>query len=240
MKIQKVEHHHQIAASAVALPVRKRVQGFADVQDRLASCLSSTERRPNIVVRALLMGCIGLLHFLSLPLYLYNLCCAKSSESELYNDLFQVSHSPEEARALMQKISCDNFAPTCVRFWMQKLLQLPVLHPHLKEIMCGANVKFEGDNGFACKWAQDPQARQRMSSHRYKDDLCHEIGHGVFWQDCEGNTHLQFQRSPLKNSLFSAVQHLIDYLNYKKDGLQQGPSGTSPHVEDHCLLFKLS
>jgi hypothetical protein len=120
-------------------------------------------------------------------------------------------------------------------FLMGEFLALPELHDYLSEILKGANVCLKGDGGFFChQWNQHPESYKRISSHKYQGDHSYALGYFLFWIDLEGNTRFQFEKSPLRG-FRNHLNHVIDYLHYKRDNKQIGIAGKSMYTETHCL-----
>ncbi|GAB4185200.1 MAG: hypothetical protein Tsb0015_01960 [Simkaniaceae bacterium] len=125
-------------------------------------------------------------------------------------------------------------------------LSVKEAYPHFKEILCGANVKVQGPAGDYLfeKWKGNPNAYQRVSSHRYQPGTCFGISGRIlrevtFWKDEEGCLRMQIENRSAKSRGFRNIIemffHLMDYLHYKRDQLQQSQFGTSKYTEDNCL-----
>ena len=124
-------------------------------------------------------------------------------------------------------------------YLFSEFLDIPELHPHLTELLQGANICMVDDRGFFCRrWSEHPDCYRRISSHKYQENECYAIGHFLFWLDLEGNTRFQFENSPWKG-FFSAINHAIDYLRYVRDNEQQGVTGSSVYTEEYCLKVEV-
>ena len=159
-------------------------------------------------------------------------------EKPLYRELHKVSKQGniEKIREFLIEQSENAFAAS---YFFSEFVELNEIYSHLPEILKGANVCLEGDSGFFCnRWSQHPASYQRLSSHQHLVGKCYAIGHVLFWIDLEGNSRFQFENSPLKGFL-SSIDHIIDFLRYRKDNEQQGVVGTSPHTEEFCLRIEI-
>lgn len=161
--------------------------------------------------------------------------CGPCRQRKLYKQLLLAAKQGKAETFIKANANHPHFAG----YLMQELEAMPKLHPHLEEIVKGANVRIEGDQGFFCfHWRKHPEARQRISSHKYQAKHCYELHHFVFWLDPKGHTRFQLQKSPLKG-LRSCIEHLIDLLRYRRDNRQQGPAGSSPRTETHCITVAI-
>lgn len=156
------------------------------------------------------------------------------SQKEFYHKLHEVAEkgSPDEIKEFLIEHSDEGHATS---YLSEEFLALPELYPHLTEILRGANICLLNDSGFFCRrWSDHPEAYRRTSSHAYQDKECYAIGHFLFWLDPQGHTRFQLEKSPFKG-FFSAIDHTIDYLRYKRDNEQQGVMGASPHTEEYFI-----
>ena len=161
-----------------------------------------------------------------------------SHPKHLYQKLHQIAlnKDPEQIREFFAK-HANETTPTAYLF--SEFLSLPELFSHLPSILQGANICLDGDKGFFCRrWKEHPECYKRISSHQYQGDECYAIDHLLFWMDAEGNTRFQFENSQWRG-FFSAINHIIDFLRYRRDNEQQGIIGTSPHTEDYCLKIAI-
>ncbi len=161
-----------------------------------------------------------------------------SRQKVLYRELHHISKHGDMGKIeeFLVEHSEESFAAGYI---FSEFVDLPELYSHLAEILQGANICMAGDNGFFCRrWSEHPDCYQRISSHEYQDDQCYAIGHFLFWLDLEGNTRFQFENSQFRG-FFSGINHVIDYLRYRRDNEQQGVIGTSPHTEDYCLRVEV-
>jgi len=149
----------------------------------------------------------------------------EGQQRALYRELHNVAEEgdEEEIRQFLTEHAAENYL--CAEF-----LPHPELFPHLPEILRGANVCLKDGGVFYKRWQS--HGRQRKSSHKC-EGKSYEIDHFHFWLQ-GGDTRFQFEKSPLKG-VFSSIDHLIDYLRYKRDNQQQGITGSSPHLDSNPL-----
>ncbi len=155
-----------------------------------------------------------------------------------YKGLAQISRrgNPEELREFMANQASGG---TVSGFFMRELLALPELHLHLSEIMQGAHVCLADGGTLFTVWNAHPDTLARPSSH---EGLSSELGHCLFGRVQRGDhwyTCFQFENSPVWGNIMSPIHHVIDYLYYKITGRQQGPAGSSPHVDHHPLILNI-
>jgi len=128
-------------------------------------------------------------------------------------------------------------------------ISIEEFRPHLREILCGANVKLvnQGDYFFE-KWKNNSNSYSRVSSHQYQPGTCFGIKGKIireitFWKDLDGCLRFQFESRPAKlqglQSVIEMFLHLGDYLYYKRDNRQQSQFGTSKYTENNCLEIEL-
>lgn len=165
---------------------------------------------------------------------IYGMC----QQKQLYIQLHEIAYQNDLEilfRFLSEQAEKDHIAG----YLMKQFLDLPELHPHLVQILQGANVRLENEEGVFCRiWSQHPEAHVRISSHQYQGNQCYQLGYFLFWLDLEGNTRFQFENHPLKTPR-DWIFHWIDLLRYKRDNQQQGVVGTSHHTEHYCLTIPL-
>lgn len=160
-----------------------------------------------------------------------------SRQKILYQKLHEISErrDQEEIRAFLSEYSEEPFV---AGYLFSEFLYLPELHFCLVDILQGANICFEEDQGFFCRrWSQHPESYKRSSSHKYQRDECYGLGHFLFFLDSEGNTRFQFENSPWGGD--SMVDHIVDFLRYRRDNEQQGVTGTSSYTEEYCIKIKV-
>lgn len=157
-------------------------------------------------------------------------------KKELEND------SNQELYELAEKV--NGIAGIYVKEMVIDVLSLGLKANALKEVLKGANISIEGDNGaFFDKWKHFPVCIKRVSSHKsdpegcfsVKDPIFHEF---LFWKDKQQkNTRFQLERTALFSfwHFSSSVIHLEDYLVYKRSGQQQGVFGNSEFTENHPI-----
>lgn len=202
-----------------------------------ATTLQMVAKKPNLAIR--ILASLGLLFalFLTFPIRIAHHILSRENRHKmaLYNQLHRLAKegNQEGIRSFLKR----HINHQSIGFLFNDLLHLPELHSDLAEILQGANVCIKGDNGFFFKrWKSHPTAYQRISSHDYQEDECYAIGHLLFWLSPKGNTHFQFEKSPLKG--LSIFEHGVDYLRYRRDNQQQGPAGISFHTENYCLNYQ--
>jgi hypothetical protein len=216
-------------------------QGLAAISDSMEIPRESPIK-PNIVQRLALN--IGLLffHLITWTVQLCNWILKNifgyaSRQKRLYNELHHIATNGD-VNKIEEFLTRHAEEASAAGFLFGEFLYIPELHSHLSEILKGANVCFSRDNGFFCRrWSEQPGAYQRTSSHVYQGEECYAIGHFLFWLDPDGNTRFQFEKSPFLG-FFSTVNHIIDYLRYKRDNEQQGVTGASCFTESCCLICK--
>lgn len=163
--------------------------------------------------------------------WLCDAACGPCRQRKLYKQLLLAAKEGKAEQFIKANAHHSHFAG----YLMKELQAMPELHTHLEEIVKGANVRIKGDQGFFCHhWRKQPGTHRRISSHKYQGKHCYELHHFVFWLDLKGHTRFQLQKSPLKG-LRSCIEHLIDLLRYRRDNRQQGPAGSSPRTETHCI-----
>ena len=216
-------------------------KGLAAVQDSMSSFPKAP--KPPIVKRMILYIGILLVHFTTLTLRFFRWVFEKMTgrparTTFLYEQLHRIVKKGklEETRTFLAKHSVEE---NVAGYLFNEFLRLPEMHFALPEIMKGANISLRNDNGFFYEhWKEHPEAYQRISSHVYQDDECYAIDHFLFWLDESGQTRFQFEKSPLQG-FFGAIDHVIDYLRYKRDNEQQGIMGSSPHTEEYSIAISV-
>jgi hypothetical protein len=199
--------------------------------------------KPNFIQRFVISLSLVFFHMVTWTVQLTNwilknIFGVESRQKILYRELHQISKEgdAEKIEKFLEEHSEDSFA---AGYLFSEFSDLPELYPYLPRILEGANMCLAGDRGFFCRrWREYPDAYQRISSHKYQCNECYAIGHFLFWLDPEGNTRFQFENSPLRG-FFSAINHCIDFLKYKRDNEQQGPTGTSSHTEHYCIRIEI-
>lgn len=162
----------------------------------------------------------------------------ESRQKVLYRELHHISKKGDVGKIeeFLVEHSENSFAAS---YLFSEFIDLPHLYAHLPQILEGANVCLVNDGGFFCRrWSEHPDSYPRISSHQYQGNECYAIGHFLFWLDLDGNTRFQFENSPLRG-FFSTINHIVDYLRYKRDNEQQGVTGTSPYTEQYCLKVEV-
>jgi len=221
-------------------PVRGAPKGLSAIPDTMDALPKAP--KPHLIKRIILSIGLLIVHGTTLTLrfchWAFEKLTGPSRAKVLYQHLHHIAkkRDPAEIQAFLLKHSEENHA---AGYLFKELLKLPEIHPFLAEILKGANVSLSNDRGFLFRsWKEHPEAYQRISSHEYQEDECYAIGHVLFWLDQSGHTRFQFENSPLKG-FFSAINHVIDYLRYKRDNEQQGVMGSSAYTEDYCLTFEV-
>lgn len=159
-------------------------------------------------------------------------------ERMLYKELYQLAQTNNlDQIEQFLTLRAEEFHGAA--YILKELFTLPELYPYLIDILQGANVQLVGDNGqFYNRLLAHPKSHPRISSHKYQNKHCAELGYLLFWIDLEGNTRFQLEKNPLKN-LRSTIHHICDYLRYKRDNQQQGIVGSSRYTESHCLSISM-
>lgn len=227
--------------------------GLAAIPDSLSSAhfkelpakhppLERIPPKPPLYVRALVSFGLAMTHLFTMTFqiffWLFDVIYGMSQEKLLYHRLHEIANE-KNLEKLFQFLKEQAEKDHIAGYLMKQFLHLPELHGHLVEILQGANVRLENDQGFFFRiWSQHPDAYARISSHQYLGDACFQLGYFLFWIDLEGNTRFQFENNPLKTPR-DWIFHWIDLLRYKRDNRQQGITGTSHHTEPYCLSFSI-
>lgn len=160
---------------------------------------------------------------------------------EAFRNSLQLKDLKEMKHTLEKLITTDSsLAPP---FLVDFLCRSAIL-PHLKELMCGANMQIhEQTQSLFQQFSQGPNVISRSSSHSHKPGTCYSLETPLFqellfWKDKEGHLRLQFEAHSL-NTCCKIYHHFIDCLRYKLDGLQQGPYGSSPHTDAYPIQIYL-
>jgi hypothetical protein len=214
-------------------------KGVGEIPDTLSPGLPGP---PPFLVRAALSVGIVCLHALlsafHLACWIYDLFFGEPEEKSIYLALHDLSHSQDLAVAHMQKLHRAATDPIA-HFWIGELLAIEELHPHLGELLRGANVRLEKDQGhFFRKWAEHSESYPRISSHHYQEPHCRALGHVLFYLDLQGHTRMQFENSPLLG-VRGWIYHTLDYLYYCHDNQQIGVAGISPHTDAFHLNIQV-
>ncbi len=177
-------------------------------------------------------------------------CVTDPSETAEIQELLQQFANSENTQSLLETLlSIEN--PQMLK---EKSLESDIVllidifsmdpqNPLLQEILKGANVKLLDSGFFYEKWAELQGSYKRLSSHNYIEDMCQGkpgmiINEFLFWKDLDGNTRFQLEKTPTTGPLFGVphqILHLMDYLVYKRDDLQQSQFGCSKYTEKNCL-----
>ncbi len=132
--------------------------------------------------------------------------------------------------------------------FLSDLLAIKETHRHLHHILKGANVIFLDKGRHFHRWKKLKGAYQRISSHDHERGNCYglrsKIFHeSLFWLDRDGNTRLQLEKTPFSKPILdigNKLRHLVDFLRYFRDGLQQGPYGVSNRTESNPIVIRSS
>jgi hypothetical protein len=121
-----------------------------------------------------------------------------------------------------------------------EFLAMKELHQDLHHVLKGANVVFLDGGRLFHSWKNWEGIYDRISSHNHEPGNCRGIKSKLFkevlfWLDRDGNTRLQLEKSTVFG-LGNKLRHLVDFLRYFRDGLQQGPYGVSDKVERSPLV----
>jgi hypothetical protein len=203
----------------------------------------ATAPKPNLLKRIAISISLLFLHMTTWSIQFTNWVLKTffnfgSRQKILYRELHHISKHGDVGKIeeFLVEHSEESFA---AGYLFSEFMDLPELYSYFPEILQGANVCMGGDNGFFCRrWSEHAECYQRISSHEYQHNQCFAIGHFLFWLDLQGNTRFQFENSQLRG-FFSWINHVIDYLRYRRDNEQQGVIGSSPHTEDYCLRVEV-
>lgn len=223
-------------------PISRIPKGLAAIPDSIE--LPPMAPKPNLPRRFLISIALLFVHMVTWTIQfgnwiLKNFFGYSSRQKVLYRELQEVATrgGQEEIEGFLTENSSQESA---AGFLFGEFVALPETFMHMDEILKGANVCLTGDRGFFCRrWSEHPDSYRRISSHDYQGEECYAIGHFLFWLDLEGNSRFQFEKSPLKG-FFSSINHLIDYLRYRRDNEQQGVTGASAHTEYFCLKIPVN
>jgi hypothetical protein len=121
---------------------------------------------------------------------------------------------------------------------LRRLFEIPEAQKLVGEIFRGAHVRLCDKGARYQDWKTLPTADTRSSSHQSDGDQYHVDGplsHTILFGKFGGWTWLQLENHPTYD-VVSWVGHMIDYINYKRSGDNQGPYGASPHAEHNNPL----
>jgi hypothetical protein len=121
---------------------------------------------------------------------------------------------------------------------LYRLFEIPEARKFVGEIFRGAHVRIVDKGARYDDWKTLPTADTRSSSHQSNGDQYHVDGplaHTILFGRFAGWTWLQLENHPIYD-VVSFVGHMIDYINYKRSGDNQGPYGSSPHAEHNNPL----
>ena len=218
-----------------------RPKGLSNIPDSTES--HPVASKPNLLKRSTISVGLIFVHMVTISIQLSNwilktLFRFSNQQKVLYQELYHISKNGIKSQ--IQKFLVDNSHHAfAAGYLFSEFLDLPETYIYLAEILQGANICLENDKGFFCRrWSDYPESYRRTSSHKYQGEECYAIGHFLFWLDLDGNTRFQFENFPLKG-FFNSINHLIDYLLYRRDNEQQGVSGTSKHTEEYCLKIEV-
>lgn len=115
------------------------------------------------------------------------------------------------------------------------VFEILATRPHAAEILSGAHVRIFDMGARYDAWKQLPSARPRLSSHRSDGPQFHVDGplvHTVLFGRIGNKSWMQLEGHP------QGVGHFIDYFKYGITQKNQGPYGSSGHVENRPLEFQ--
>lgn len=116
---------------------------------------------------------------------------------------------------------------------LARLFEPPESWKFAGQIFRGAHVRIYDKGARYDDWKTLPTAGTRSSSHQSVGDQYHVDGpltHTILFGKFSGWTWLQLENHPIQD-VVSFVGHMVDYINYKRSGDNQGPYGSSPHAE---------
>lgn len=232
--------NHYISESAF-LPREQRGSGLVNKLPPIKSTPCPKEQSPSCLQRIPFQ----VMFYLTLPItFLLNL-----AECIFRRIFFSKSKAAAKERLLETLRFKDNQSTSAVIKQLVKknpslapppivdFLCSPLTTSQLRQLMRGANVRIRGDRGQQLfqVWTQLKGAEQRISSHAHKPGTSYAVetplfGELLFWKDEQGHLRLQFEGHSL-NSPRQIYYHLVDYLRYKMSGKQQGPYGSSKHID---------
>jgi len=117
---------------------------------------------------------------------------------------------------------------------LRTVFEIPESVKYVGEIFRGAHVRICDKGARYDDWKSLPTADTRSSSHQSDGDQYHVDGpltHTILFGKFAGWTWLQLEGHPIYD-VVSFFGHMIDYINYKRSGDNQGPYGSSPHAEN--------
>lgn len=220
---------------------QKSPKGLGQVPDSIDMRALKRAPKPNPILRIGYSIALGFFQVVTLGIellaWMFERAFGRLTHRSLYEKLYEISlnGNVHEVQSFLKKHSQN---PSAVGYLFSEFQNLPEITVYLSEILNGANVCLEGDQGFFySRWKSHAESYPRVSSHRYQIDTCFAIDHVLFWLDPEGNTRFQFENSPL-DSLLNSTRHIADYLRYKRDNEQQGVTGASAFTEEHPLKLR--
>ncbi len=116
---------------------------------------------------------------------------------------------------------------------LARVFEIPETWKFTGEIFRGAYVRIVDKGARYHDWKTLLTAGTRSSSHQSHGDQYHVDGplaHTILFGRFANCTWLQLENHPI-HDVVSFVGHMIDYVNYKRSGDNQGPYGSSPHAE---------
>jgi hypothetical protein len=121
---------------------------------------------------------------------------------------------------------------------LYRLFEIPEARAVAGEIFRGGHVRICDKGARYDDWKSLPSADTRHSSHQSDGDQFHVDGplsHTILFGRFSSWTWLQLESHPIQD-VVSFFGHMIDYINYRRSGDNQGPYGASPHAEHNNPL----
>jgi hypothetical protein len=149
----------------------------------------------------------------------------------------------EDTKKVMQRLVAQD--PSLAPEALVRFFSNPLVSPHLRKLMNGANALIEDERGELFQQLKKIKGiAARQSSHSHKEGTCYGLetplfGEVLFWLDSAGKLRLQCEAYSLR-SLFKIYCHFCDYLKYKSEGRQQGMYGTSRRTDANPLIIRAS
>lgn len=132
-------------------------------------------------------------------------------------------------------------AANCELAVLKDIFLLTDDHQHLLQIFQGAHIRIVDEKGFYDRWKKLQRARPRSSSHyRSRDNTQQYAISGRFLREClfgklQATNEFWFQLESYPAGFGTYVRHFYAFLKYKISDHNQGPYGSSPHIDSRAL-----